>query len=146
MIGMIKGPSLYNPQRNPKRALERRNLVLELMAAQGVISPEQATVARAMPLGLNKKRRIRDSFPAFLDLVRRQLRRDYRDEDLTTQGLSIFTSFDPLLQRKLESSTTMVMDQLDPRDELQSATVVTRFDTGEVAALSGGRKPRFRRL
>ena len=143
MIGMIKGPSLYNPQRNPKRALKRRNLVLELMAAQGVISPVQATVARAMPLGLNKKRRIRDSFPAFLDLVRRQLRRDYRDEDLTTQGLSIFTSFDPLLQRKLESSTTMVMDQLDPRDELQSATVVTRFDTGEVAALSGGRKPRF---
>ena len=143
MIGMIKGPSFYNPQRNPKRALERRNLVLELMAAQDVISPEQATVARAMPLGLSKQRRIRDSFPVFLDLVRRQLRRDYRDEDLTTQGLSIFTSFDPQLQRKLESSTTTVMDQLDPRDELQSATVVTRFDTGEVVALSGGREPRF---
>ena len=143
MIGMIKGPSFYNPQRNPKRALERRNLVLELMAAQDVISPEQATVARAMPLGLSKQRRIRDSFPVFLDLVRRQLRRDYRDEDLTTQGLSIFTSFDPQLQRKLESSTTTVMDQLDPRDELQSATVVTRFDTGEVVALSGGRQPRF---
>ncbi len=143
MIGMIKGPSLYNPQRNPERALERRNVVLGVMAAQGVISSEQATVARAMPLGLNKKRRIRDSFPAFLDLVRRQLRRDYRDEDLTTQGLSIFTGFDPLLQRTLESSTTRVMDQLDPRGELQSAAVVTRFDTGEVAALSGGRKPRF---
>jgi len=143
MIGMIKGPSFYNPQRNPKRALERRNLVLKLMAAQDVISPEQATVARAMPLGLSKQRRIRDSFPVFLDLVRRQLRRDYRDEDLTTQGLSIFTSFDPQLQRKLESSTTTVMDQLDPRDELQSATVVTRFDTGEVVALSGGRQPRF---
>ncbi|MDG2045584.1 MAG: penicillin-binding protein 1B [Halioglobus sp.] len=143
MIGMIKGPSFYNPQRNPDRALERRNLVLNLMVDQGVISPEQAAVAGAMPLGLNKQRRMRDSFPAFLDVVRRQLRRDYRDEDLTTRGLSIFTGFDPLLQRKLESSTTVIMDQLDPRDELQSATVVTRFDTGEVAALSGGRKARF---
>ena len=143
LIGMIKGPSLYNPQRNPARALERRNVVLGVMEAQGLISSGQAKVARAMPLGLNKKHRIRDSFPAFLDLVRRQLRRDYRDEDLTTQGLSIFTSFNPLLQRKLELSITRVMDQLDPKDELQSATVVTRFDTGEVAALSGGRKSRF---
>jgi penicillin-binding protein 1B len=143
LIGMIKGPSFYNPKRNPERALERRNVVLDVMAEQGVISQEQAVVARAMPLGLNSKRRIRDSFPAFLDLVRRQLRRDYREEDLTTQGLSIFTSFDPILQRKLENSTTAVMDQLDPSGELQSSTVVTRFDTGEVAALTGGRKARF---
>jgi len=75
--------------------------------------------------------------------VRRQLRRDYREEDLATQGLSIFTSFDPLLQRQAEASTTAVMDQLDPGGELQSAMVVTRFDTGEVAALIGGRKARF---
>jgi penicillin-binding protein 1B len=143
LIGMVKGPSLYNPVRNPERALKRRNVVLDVMAAQDVISAEQATVARAMPLGLNRKSRIRDSFPAFLDLVRRQLRRDYRQEDLATQGLSIFTSFDPLLQRQLEASTTAVMDQLDPSGELQSATVVTRFDTGEVAALAGGRKARF---
>ena len=39
LIGMIKGPSLYNPERNPQRALERRNVVLEVMAEQGVISP-----------------------------------------------------------------------------------------------------------
>ena len=37
--------------------------------------------------------------PAYLDLVRRQLRQEYREEDLTTRGLSIFTAFDPLLQR-----------------------------------------------
>lgn len=143
LIGMIKGPSLYNPNRHPERALKRRNVVLDVMAGQGVISTEHATVASAMPLGLNNQRHVRDSFPAFLDLVRRQLRRDYREEDLTTRGLSIFTSFDPLLQRQAERSTTAVMDQLDPGGELQSATVVTRFDTGEVAALVGGRKPRY---
>lgn len=143
LIGMVKGPSLYNPERNPQRALERRKVVLDVMAEQGVISPEQAKVAQAKPLGLNNQRQFRDSFPAFLDLVRRQLRRDYREEDLTTKGLSIFTSFDPIVQRQLESSTTAVMDQLDPGNKLQSASVVTRFDTGEVAALVGGRKARF---
>lgn len=143
LIGMIKGPSLYNPVRNPQRALERRNVVLDVMAAQGVISEEQASIARAMGLGLNNQHNIRNSFPAFLDLVRRQLRRDYREEDLTTRGLSIFTSFDPLLQRQAERSTTAIMDQLDPKDQLQSATVVTRFDTGEVAALVGGRRARY---
>ena len=143
LIGMIKGPSLYNPLRNPERALERRNLVLDVMADREVISVEHATVARAMPLGLNTERRIRDSFPAYLDLVRRQLRREYRDEDLTTLGLSIFTAFDPLLQRQVERSTTAVMDLIDPDGELESASVVTRFDSGEVAALVGGRQVRY---
>jgi penicillin-binding protein 1B len=140
LIGMIKGPSLYNPQRNPERALQRRNVVLDVMAEQGVISSEHAIVARAMPLGLNNNRRIRDSFPAFLDLVRRQLRQEYRQEDLATLGLSIFTSFDPVLQRQIERSTTTILDQLDKDGGLESATVVTRFDSGEVAALVGGRK------
>ncbi|MEH6634766.1 MAG: penicillin-binding protein 1B [Halioglobus sp.] len=143
LVGMIKGPSLYNPLRNPQRAVARRNVVLDVMAEQGVISTEHATVAKAMPLGLNNKHQIRGSFPAFLDLVRRQLRQEYREEDLTTLGLSIFTSFDPLLQRQVERSTTAVMEQLDAGGELQSATVVTRFDTGEVAALVGGRKVRY---
>ena len=143
LIGMIKGPSLYNPRRNPERALERRNLVLDVMADQEVISVEHATVARAMPLGLNTERRIRDSFPAYLDLVRRQLRQEYRDEDLTTLGLSIFTAFDPVLQRQVERSTAAVMDQIDPGGELESASVVTRFDSGEVAALVGGRQVRY---
>jgi penicillin-binding protein 1B len=143
LVGMIKGPSLYNPLRNPDRALERRNVVLDVMADQGVIPVEEATVARAMPLDLNNQRRVKDSFPAFLDLVRRQLRREYRQEDLATLGLNIFTSFDPILQRQAERSTTAVMDQLDKNGGLQSATVVTRFDSGEVAALVGGRKVRY---
>ena len=143
LVGMIKGPSLYNPLRNPQRALERRNVVLNAMASQGVISEEHAVVASAMPLGLNNKRRVRDSFPAYIDLVRRQLRQEYREEDLTTLGLSIFSAFDPLLQRQAENSTKEVLNQLDSGGGLESATVVTRSDTGEVAALVGGRKVRY---
>lgn len=143
LIGMIKGPSLYNPQRNPERAIQRRNVVLAVMAEQGVISQAQAKQEQAKSLGLNTKTQIQGTFPAYLDLVRRQLRQEYRDEDLTTLGLSIYTPFDPILQRQIERSTTTVMDELDKSGELQSASVVTRFDSGEVAALVGGRKLRF---
>ncbi|MFT7174795.1 MAG: penicillin-binding protein 1B [Halioglobus sp.] len=143
LIGIIKGPSLYNPLRNPDRARQRRDVVLDVMAGQEVISPEHALIAKAMPLGLNVQGRFRHSYPAFLDLVRRQLRLEYHDDDLTTLGLSIFTSFDPLIQRNIERSTTQVMDELDSTGVLQSATVVTRFDTGEVAAVVGGRNVRY---
>lgn len=140
LIGMIKGPSLYNPNRNPERARKRREVVLAVMVEQGVISEQHAMIAHAMPLGLNSRDRARDSYPAYLDLVRRQLRQEYREEDLNSLGLSIFTGFDPLVQNQLEQSSKTVMQQLDPAGNLQTATVVTRFDTGEVAALVGGRK------
>ncbi len=143
LIGMIKGPSLYNPVRNPERARKRRGVVLAVMVDEEVISQEHATVAHNMPLGLNARNKIRDSHPAFLDLVRRQLRLEYKEEDLSKLGLNIFTSFDPLLQRQLEDSTNTVMKQLDPSGKLETATVVTRFDTGEVSALVGGRKASY---
>ncbi|KAA1192057.1 penicillin-binding protein 1B [Pseudohalioglobus sediminis] len=140
LVGMIKGPSLYNPRRNPERATQRRNVVLDVMVAEGVISEEHAMVAKAMPLDLNRAPSIRDTFPAYLDLVRRQLRIEYRDEQLTQEGLRIFTAFDPLLQRQLERSTQAVMSQLDKSGELETASIVTRLDSGEVAALVGGRR------
>lgn len=143
LIGMIKGPSLYNPERNPKRALTRRNVVLDVMAETAVISQEQAAVAKAMPLQLSSRKVVRHRFPAFLDLVRRQLRRDYREQDLTSRGLSVFTSFDPLLQRAAERSLVKVLDSVDSTGDMQGAMIVTKVDTGEVAAVVGGRKVRY---
>ncbi len=143
LVGMVKGPSLYNPLRHPERALERRNTVLAVMRGQRLINGAEASVASAMPLALSQRPRVMNSYPAFLDLVRRQLRRDYREEDLGSKGLSIFTSFDPLLQRQAEHSIEAVLGSLDPQSELQTAMVVTSFDNGGVRALIGGRQPRF---
>lgn len=143
LIGMVKGPSLYNPLRHPERATERRNSVLLQMREQGVIDDTEATVALAMPLGLSSRPRIMNSYPAFLELVRRQLRRDYSQQDLGSRGLSIFTSFDPVLQRQAELSIEKVLGTIDPQAELETALVVTSFDNGEVRALLGGRQPRF---
>jgi penicillin-binding protein 1B len=143
LVGMIKGPSLYNPLRHPERALERRNVVLDAMQAEGVINAEQALLAKAMPLDVNRRPRLADAFPAFLDLVRRQLRQEYREQDLASLGLRIFTTFDPLLQRELERSTESAMQRVDPDGTLETASVVSRVDSGEVAALVGGREARY---
>ena len=143
LVGMVKGPSLYNPLRHPERAIQRRNTVIDVMEGQGIINEVEARVARALPLDLSQRPRVINSYPAFLDLVRRQLGRDYREEDLGSLGLSIFTTLDPLLQRQAEISVRKVMDRIDRDGDLQAAMVVTSFDSGEVKALIGGRRPRF---
>lgn len=143
LIGMVKGPSLYNPRRNPELSVKRRNLVLDVMHQQNVLTREQVLVAKAMPLGLNAHHGQINSYPAFLDLVRRQLRRDYRQKDLSSLGLKIFTTFDPLVQRSVESNVKKVMDSIDPEGELEAAMLVSGVDNGEVKALIGGRRPRY---
>jgi penicillin-binding protein 1B len=147
LVGLVKGPSYYNPRRNPDRALERRNLVLDLLEQQGVASPEAVAAAKKMPLGVTKTGSLADSsFPDFLDLVKRQLRQDYRDEDLTEEGLRIFTSFDPILQMKSEAAVRESFAKMAGRkgsDEMETAMVVTNPETGEVQALIGSRQAGF---
>ncbi len=145
LVGMVKGPTYYNPRRNPERALERRNLVLDLLAEQQVLTPEQASEARKAPLGVTPRGSLADSsYPAFLDLVKRQLREEYRDEDLTEEGLRVFTSFDPILQRKAETAMTETLKRLGKAAEgVEGAMLVTNPETGELQAMLGGRQPGF---
>ena len=147
LVGMVKGPTYFNPRRHPERALARRNLVLDLLAESGSISIEQADIAKARPLGITQRGTMANSsYPAFLDLVKRQLREDYRDQDLTEEGLRIFTSFDPILQIKAEEALSETFKRLDGRkgvDEVQAAMLVTNPENGEIQALIGSRQPRF---
>ncbi|PRD20480.1 UNVERIFIED_CONTAM: mrcB [Trichonephila clavipes] len=147
LVGMVKGPTYYNPRRNPERAMTRRNLVLDLLAEQGTITAEEAAAAKQKPLGVTTRGSMADSsFPAFLDLVKRQLREDYREQDLTEEGLRIFTSFDPILQLKAEEALAETLKRLAGRkgvDQVQAGMVVTNPETGEVQALIGSRQPRF---
>ena len=145
LVAIVRGPSYYDPRRHPERATERRNLVLRLLAEQQVVSVEQAEAAADRPLGVTGSvRRGGSFFPAFLDLVRRQLRRDYREEDLTEAGLTVFTTLDPLLQEKAEAALAAELKRQDgsKREEahgLEGVVVVTSPQTGEVTAMIGGR-------
>jgi penicillin-binding protein 1B len=149
LVAVVRGPSYYDPRRQPERALERRNLVLRVLAEQGVVSAEDAQSAAKQPLGVAEAGRKGGSFyPAFLDLVRRQLRRDYEESDLTEAGLTVFSTLDPLLQQKAEDALAAELDRLDrsgPRaaEGLEGVVVVTAPQTGEIAALVGGRRASF---
>lgn len=148
LVGMVKGASYYNPWRQPERALQRRNLVLTLMAEQGVITPDAARRAQQKPLGVLPQQQGRGGrwqYPAFLDLVKRRLREQYDEEDLQTEGLRIFTRFDPQVQRKLEARVASRIDNLEQgyrieTGKLQGAAVVVRVGSGEVVAMAGDRQ------
>jgi penicillin-binding protein 1B len=149
MVAIVRGPSYYDPRRHPDRALARRNLVLKVLADRGVISARDAERAAGKPLGVAEAgRKGAIFFPAFLDLVRRQLRTDYKEEDLTEAGLVVFTTLDPLLQEKAEEALTSELDRQDasPRKVshgLEGVVIVTTPQTGEVVAILGGRNASF---
>ena len=145
LIGMIKGPSYYDPRRNPKRALKRRNLVLDLMLEQGLLTNKRWQLAKNRSLGLaSKKHGGQRGYPAFIKLVRQQLKRDYREEDLTSEGLRIFTTLDPWVQEQAESKARVSLSQLENRHKLQAgrlqvAAVIANVSNGEVLGVVGGR-------
>ena len=150
LIGLARGASAYNPWRQSERAVRRRNLVLDVMAARGVVGRTEADHAKARPLGVRSEApRGASPHPAFLDLVRRQLSRDYRDGDLRTEGLRIFTSLDPgvqsLAERVLASEIAAAERRKGyPEGVLQGAMLVARADSGEVLAVVGDRRARAR--
>ena len=149
LVALVKGPSFYDPRRNPERATARRNLVINLLADQGYISVAERDQAIAEPLGVRQSRRMQSgNFPAYLDLVKRQLLKEYRPEDLSTEGLLIFTSLDPISQANADAAISEVLADLQKRHgeragELQGAMVVTDPRTGEVLAMVGGKDTRF---
>ena len=151
LVGMIKGPSYYNPRRHPQRAKRRRDLVLQSMQEQGVIDEIRLRQARSASLAVVKQGGGGSSsgrYPAFIGLVRRQLRRDYREQDLSSEGLRIFTTLDPWIQGQVERALSGRLQRLEKQHRLatgrlQGAVVVAAAEGGEVLALAGGRKPRF---
>ena len=149
LVAIVKGASYYAPRRHPERALERRNLVLDLLVEQGVMSKDVAEREKHEDLGVTALARSSVSnYPAYLDLVRRQLRRDYKEDDLSSEGLQIFTSMDPMIQRTTEEAFTRRLNQLGktkdrPDSEVQGAGIIVSVDGGEVLAVVGGRDPQF---
>src|SRR3989440_194426 len=149
LVGLVKGPAYYDPYRHPQRALERRNLVLRETREHGSITLEQYAAARATELGVTRKPAMGTSpYPAFLRLVHRQMRRDYDEADLRSEGLRIFTTLDPRVQRAAESALIRRLAQFDKEHRfgepgLEGAVVVTDPQSGEVQALVGGRDVRY---
>ncbi len=143
LIGMVKGPSYYDPRRHEDRARARRNLVIQEFAAAHLIDAAAAKRAAARPLGLRPPGG--SYVPAYLDLVRRHLKRDYAEADLAAAGLAVYTSLDPRAQAAAEKSLTQNLNRLDVsrgarNAHLEGAVVVAEPNSGDVIAVVGGRE------
>jgi len=149
LVGMVRGPGHYDPYKQAARTLERRNLVLREAREQGKITLEQYASARQAPLGVSNKSGMGTSpYPAFLKLVHKQLRRDYDEKDLRSEGLRIFTTLDPRAQGAAENALTRRLAQFDKEKRfgqpgLEGAVVMTDPQSGEVQAMVGGRDVRY---
>src|SRR5207244_5599664 len=147
LVSIVRGPSYYDPRRHPDRARVRRDLVLKLMAERNMIKPADAQAAARKPLGVAAKA-AGSYYPAYLDFVRRTLRRDYRNEDLTQEGLRIYTSLEPRAQDQAEHALERELERLDhahkyPDAKLEGAVVVTSSQSGDVIAIVGSRNVGF---
>ena len=112
LVAIVRGPSYYDPRRHPERARARRDLVLKVLAEQHVVKADEAGAAARRPLGVSA-RPSGAYYPAYLDFVRRTLRRDYREQDLTEAGLAIYTSLDPRAQEEAELALDRELTRLD---------------------------------
>jgi len=145
LVSLVRGPSYYDPYKYPDRVLKRRNLILDEMVDQGFIPEEDAVEAKSHPLDVvTDPHQSGGRYPAFMDLVRRQLQKEYRPEDLTSEGLHIYTTLDVHVQRQLQDAmaTNLTLMEKSPKSKhLESAAIMTRRGTAEIVAMSGSRDP-----
>ncbi|MHC9004687.1 bifunctional glycosyl transferase/transpeptidase [Enterobacter sp. P82] len=146
LVGMVKGASIYNPWRNPKLALERRNLVLRLLQQQQVIDQELYEMLSARPLGVQPRGGVISPQPAFMQLVRQELQSKLGDKVKDLSGVKIFTTFDSVAQDAAEKAAVEGIPALKKQrklSDLETAMVVVDRNTGEVRAMVGGAEPQF---
>ncbi|BBQ85441.1 TPA: bifunctional glycosyl transferase/transpeptidase [Kluyvera ascorbata] len=146
LVGMVKGASIYNPWRNPKVALERRNLVLRLLQQQNVIDQELYDMLSARPLGVQPRGGVISPQPAFMQMVRQELQAKLGDKVKDLSGVKIFTTFDSVAQDAAEKAATEgipVLKKQRKLSDLETAMVVVDRFSGEVRAMVGGAEPQF---
>jgi penicillin-binding protein 1B len=145
LVGIIRGPSWYDPRKHPDRARARRDFALEKFHETGLINDAELARAKAAPLGITNApgSTSANRFPAYVDLVRRQLARDYPEDALQGAGLAVMTGMSPAAQAYAEGAVAKTLKVLDTqkRPPLQAGLVITDVHEGEVRAVVGSRDP-----
>jgi penicillin-binding protein 1A len=137
LIGMINGPGLYNPRRNPRQALERRNLVLNRMVQQNYLNSAEAESLKRKPIELNFKKL--DESAGLGPYIRMVIGEDMKkwckahkksngdNYDLYRDGLRIYTTINPRMQMYAEEAVAMQMSFmqkiLNTQDNIKSGDV-----------------------
>lgn len=146
LVAMIKGPSYFNPHRYPERASQRRDVVLRLMFEHHLLARNEYEVA------VNDALTTRDAelfvtheFPAFTDVVQRDLQQYVGPASAQGQGLKVHTSFDLEKQLNAENYVLASLKSLQKRagnTPLQIAFIESSQEDGGINVLIGDRLPR----
>ena len=162
LAALPRAPARYSPIRHPERALARRNLILELMSEQGMITREETELAKAFPILLREGVRRSETSAYFVEWVRRILFERYGME-MYEAGFRVYTALDPALQAAADSALHAQLEWVErqpgfsaptyrqtrdwPEDSLpgpempyvQASFVALDTQTGGVLAMVGGR-------
>ncbi len=149
IAGLIKAPNHYTPYRDKERCLSRRNFVLTAMHNKGWLSKAALQADLKVPLKTVGFTVHGKKAPYFVDYLEQQLKTLYRPKDLTSLGLSIYTTLDSQVQSAAENALANGLARLermkpelrrdDPAQKLQGAVIVMQPSTGYILALVGGR-------
>ncbi|ELY5142459.1 penicillin-binding protein 1B [Vibrio vulnificus] len=142
LVGMVKGPSYYNPVRFPERTKERRDLVLRLMMQQNMLTASEYDQAASRPLDIQDIPRIASRQPAYFQQLSMELREKVGEAFQGETGLRVFTSLDPISQDKLEKAISKKVPELGKvaGNELEAAAVAVDRTSGEIRAMVGGKR------
>ncbi|MEP1448087.1 MAG: penicillin-binding protein 1B [Paraglaciecola sp.] len=143
LVGIIKGPSYYNPRKYTERVAERRNIVLRLMFENNQLTPNEYQDLVKLPIKLASGASLKkDKHPAFMDQVRRELRLVLDNPDIRQSGLKVFTTLDSNAQVKAERAVSKGVATQEKRlgkSGFEAAMIVTDIDSGEIRSIVGGR-------
>ncbi|MGD8109891.1 penicillin-binding protein 1B [Vibrio sp. NTOU-M3] len=142
LVGMVKGPSYYNPVRYPERAKVRRDLVLRLMMQQNTLTASEYEEAANRPLDIQDNPRIASRQPAYFQQLKIELNEKVGDAFHSDTGLRVFTSLDPVSQHQLEQAIARKIPQLASvaGKSLEGAAIAVDRHTGEIRAMVGGKR------
>ena len=135
LVGIIKGPSYYDPWRHPDAALERRNVVLSVLKSRGHITETEYEQYSARPLGVIKRGSMNYSkTPAFMGVLKREISSKFGPEFLSGNGIKIFSSLDPQAQQAAETAASEELSAIEKERKLNGlevAMVVSSWRTAE---------------
>lgn len=147
LVGLIKGPSYYDPWRREENAIERRNTVLAVLRNRGHLTEAEYEQYSSRPVGVIRRGSMNYSkTPAFMGLLKMEIAERFGDEFLSGNGIRIFSSLDPQSQAAAEKAVASELDAIEKRSGrkgLEAAMVVSSWRTAEVAAVVGSRTPQY---
>ena len=138
LIGILKGPSYFDPRRYPERAQQRRDLVLRLMFEQHLLDRPQYEAAITQPLQvIPRGKYLNAGYASYLDAVKKELRQLNMNAADQDQGIKVFTYLDTQAQTAVEQAAAQQLATLDAN--LQAAVVVADYKQAEITAMLGSK-------